>query len=87
MTSNTTNLFGSRISGPQTQSGPFSKPAELTMFGDLTSQFQTPRNPFSIPVELPTCPGSTCGQFQDPSIAFNNSNNTTMLQTTPDVQL
>ncbi|GAU33984.1 hypothetical protein TSUD_61150, partial [Trifolium subterraneum] len=43
--SNTQNIFGSGISGAQ--SNPFSKPAEFTMFPGSTSQFQQPSTAFN----------------------------------------
>ncbi|CAL5212752.1 unnamed protein product [Lathyrus oleraceus] len=56
------------------------------LFGSGISGAQN-NNPFSTPAELTMFPGST-SQFQQPSIAFNNTSSATMLQTaSSDVQL
>ncbi|CAK8577005.1 unnamed protein product [Lathyrus sativus] len=56
------------------------------LFGSGVSGAQN-NNPFSTPAELTMFPGST-SQFQQPSIALNNTSSATMLQTaSSDVQL
>ncbi|CAK8577004.1 unnamed protein product [Lathyrus sativus] len=56
------------------------------LFGSGISGAQN-NNPFSTPAELTMFPGST-SQFQQPSIALNNTSSATMLQTaSSDVQL
>ncbi|XP_058730376.1 zinc finger CCCH domain-containing protein 16-like [Vicia villosa] len=83
-TSNTGNQFGSGISGAQNNTGNAFTSNTGNIFGSGVSGAQN-NNPFSTPATM--FPGST-SQFQQPSIAFNNTSSATMLQTaSSDVQL